>query len=248
METVTIHDSDQIAIVTLDNGPTNPVGPALVDDLHAALDTVEKNSRGMVLCGGEKFFSIGLDLPQLLELDREKMKAFWYRFNDVVIRLFQLPIPTACAVQGHGPGAGAILALACDYRFIADQKALMGFNEIQLDIPVPYVAGKMLHQAIGQADAQDLLYEGSLITAEQAKSCGFASAVCPKNEVRQIAVQKVKRIAQYGSVAFARTKRIKTDPLSRLFKAHHAIWHDTFIDSWFSDAAQIKLKQALKNF
>ena len=74
LQTITVEQKEEITIVRLNHGPTSPVGPILVDDLHTALDMVKKQSRAMVLCGGEKFFSIGLDLPQLLELERAEMK------------------------------------------------------------------------------------------------------------------------------------------------------------------------------
>ncbi len=248
METIVLEQEKDIAVVSLNNGLTNPVGPSLVEDLHTALDEVKNQSKGMVLCGGEKFFCIGLDLPQLLELDRKDMKQFWYRFNSAVLKLFNLPLPTACAIEGHGPGAGAILALACDFRFIADQKALIGFNEIQLNIPAPYIAGLMLRQALSQPDADELLYEGGLIPAEKAKQFHFVSGIFPKSRVKSQAIKKIEKITPFSSKAFAATKDIKTERIKGLFEKNHPAQHEIFLDNWFSDEAQASFKDALKNF
>ena len=61
---------DKIAILRLNNGVTNPISPNLVDELSASLDAIKSQAHGMILCGGKKFFSIGLDLPELLKLER----------------------------------------------------------------------------------------------------------------------------------------------------------------------------------
>lgn len=248
MQTITLEQKGDIAIVRLNHGLTNPVGPLLVDDLHTTLDMVKEQSRAMVLCGGEKFFSIGLDLPQLLELERDEMTAFWYRFNGAVLKLYTLPVPTVCAVQGHAPGAGAILALACDYRFVANEKALLGFNEIQLGIPAPYIVHLMLRQMLSQSDADDLLYEGALIPPEKAAQIGLVTGVFPKPDVTDQAVKKLKKIIGFVPAAIAATKSAKTENVKMQFEKSHAAQHKTFIDIWFGSTAQAALKAALEKF
>ena len=76
MEKVLIEPSDDLAIVRLNNGVTNAVNLELVEALSSALRTVSREFSGMVLAGGEKFFSIGLSLPELLKLDRSDMTDF----------------------------------------------------------------------------------------------------------------------------------------------------------------------------
>lgn len=248
MQTISMENRGNIAIVRLNHGTTSPVGPLLVEDLHKALDMVVDQSRAMVLCGGEKFFSIGLDLPQLLTLDRAAMKEFWYRFNSAVLKLYTLPIPTICAIQGHAPAAGAILALACDYRFIAQEKALWGFNEIRLGIPAPYIVQLMLRQVLSSTDADDLLYEGALISPEKALQTGFASKMFPKADVLEQAIQKLRKTADFPTGAFCATKEAKTEQIRQLFEKNHILQHDVFLANWFGKEAQAALNAALKTF
>jgi len=69
MPKIMIESHEEIAILRLSNGVTNAISPDLIDDLSEKLITVEKDFRGVILAGGEKFFCIGLDLPALLMLD-----------------------------------------------------------------------------------------------------------------------------------------------------------------------------------
>ena len=78
----------------------------------------------MIFAGGTRFFSIGLSLPELLQLDRESMTEFWYDFDQALFNLFTLPLPSACAIAGHAIAGGTILALTCDYRLATAEKKL----------------------------------------------------------------------------------------------------------------------------
>ena len=91
MSSIALEAQKDIAIVRLDNGVTNAVSRTLVEDLSDALEKVKSEFSGMVLAGGTKFFSIGLNVPELLELNRREMTEFWHRFNiDMVLESDEL--------------------------------------------------------------------------------------------------------------------------------------------------------------
>ena len=106
MPKVSLEAHEDIALLRLNNGVTNAISPELVDDLTDAVKRIKNESKGMVLAGGNKFFCIGLDLPTLLRLDRPDMVEFYRRFNQAVLDLYTLPIPTACAIDGHATAGG----------------------------------------------------------------------------------------------------------------------------------------------
>jgi Delta3-Delta2-enoyl-CoA isomerase len=138
MQKVSMEVQNDIAIVRLSNGVTNAISPDLVSALGTTVDQVKKECRGMVLTGGDKFYSIGFDLPSLLPLDREGILDFFVSFNCVILAAFTLPMPTVSAVAGHAAGGGNIIALAGDYRFMAEGKKRIGLNEVNLGLPVPF--------------------------------------------------------------------------------------------------------------
>lgn len=248
MSQVLVEKKDEIAVLRLSNGTINAIGPVMVDALAEALESIRHDCKGMVLCGGEKFFCIGLDLPTLLPLAYDQMREFWYKFNKLIFDIYTLPMPTACALCGHAPGAGAILALACDFRFAAEEKVLIGFNEIQLGIPVPYLADMMLRKTLVEHEADDLLFSGKLITSQEAININLAHGRYPKHVVEKKASEQIERIAGFSGQAFASMKRTKTESICSAFDKNQKKQHEIFLDSWFSEHAQGLLKGALKNF
>src|SRR6185437_1551190 len=106
---------DKIAIVRL-GGDENRFSPAFLDDIDDALDqAVSDGAQGLVTTAGEKFYSNGLDLDWL---SAHTDRAQWYigRVHQLLARMLTLSIPTAAAVVGHAFGAGAMLAVAHDFR------------------------------------------------------------------------------------------------------------------------------------
>lgn len=59
MPTVITEIQKNTAVLTLNNGTTNSIGPDLVEDLSEKLDKIKNEVTGIVLCGGAKFFSTG---------------------------------------------------------------------------------------------------------------------------------------------------------------------------------------------
>jgi enoyl-CoA hydratase/carnithine racemase len=132
---------DKVAVVKLNRGITNALNLQLVNELAETLHGVKHDSdvHSLVLgSSNEKFFSIGFDVPELFELTKSDFKFFYQTFNRVCLDLYTLPKPTIAVITGHAIAGGAILALCCDYRFIAEGRKLMGLNEIRLGVPVPY--------------------------------------------------------------------------------------------------------------
>ena len=140
MSKVIIEVHDAVAVLRLKNGVTNAISPELVDDLLATMKQMKIEFNGMVLAGGDKFFCIGFDLPKLLQLDRPEMTEFYVRFNQAVLDLYTLPMPTACAIDGHATAGGAIFALSADFRFVSSGRRLIGVNEVKIGLPVPHLA------------------------------------------------------------------------------------------------------------
>ena len=123
METIRTENRDGVAVVTLSRGTTNAINRQLVDELTDTLRRLKDDPETLGLVLGstnEKFFSIGFDIPQLFELNREEFGSFFRAYNRLCIDLYVLPKPIVVAMTGHATAGGCILALCCDYRFMAE--------------------------------------------------------------------------------------------------------------------------------
>lgn len=248
MAKVSLEDNGQVAVLRLTSGVINAIGPELVEELSLALQEVQGRFRGMVLAGGSKFFSIGLDLPALLKLSRKDMAAFWAGFEDTVLALYTLPIPTAAAIAGHAPAAGTILALACDFRMIASGKKLMGLNEIKIGLPVPFLADLMLRQVLGDRAATEIEYTGELLMPEKAQALALVDGLFPEEDVQAKTIAKVSEIVERPPFGFPLTKQHRTRDIRMRFLADRESINQAFMDCWFSAPVQDILSEASKKF
>lgn len=248
MEKVRIEAHGDVGILRLDNGVTNAIGRELVTHLQEKIDRARNEFKAIVLAGNTKFFSIGLDLPALLPLNRTEMTDFWHQFSRVVFDFFTLPLPTVCAITGHAIAGGTIVALTSDYRLAAEGKLKFGLNEIQLGVPVPYLADMILRDIVGERAATDMLYGGNLISVTDAQKNGLVDAVYSLETVENEALKLASKLAELPQSAFSATKSTRVEEIRLRYESGHKQTLQAFIDCWFSDATRGLLKKACEAF
>ena len=248
MPKIMLESHGEIAILRLNNGVTNAISPDLIDDLSEKLITVEKDFRGVVLAGGDKFFCIGFDLPALLMLDRIEMADFFNKFNHLLLSLFTLPLPTCCSISGHAIAGGNILALTCDYRYAASGEELIGLNEIKLGVPVPYLADLMLRQIVDDRIATEILYSGEFMTIPDAKQLGLVDEIFPHTDVEGQAIKKVTELITLPRAAFSEIKANRVEKIRQRYEENRILKNEKILDCWFSEPVQELLKEASQKF
>jgi len=248
METVNKELRDHIAILRLNSGQINPISSKLIDELSEALVEIKGVASGMVLCGGDKFFSAGFNLPELLTFDRQAMGNFFERFNQLCMDLFTVPIPTVCALSGHAVAGGNILALTCDYRYASAEDRKIGLNEVKLGLPVPYLADMMLRQIIGDRFASQMIYSGEFMTFSDAKIIGLVDVLGSADELEDFTLERLSTIANLPGQAFSAAKANKVEEIKKRYEDNYQAKNDEFLDCWFSDQAQKNLREAAAKF
>jgi len=248
MSKAIIESREHVAIVRLNNGVINAINTELIEDLSKAIHRVKAEFKGMVLAGGTKFFCIGFDLPVLLKLDRAAMSEFLDAFDQVVLDLYTLPIPTACAIGGHAVAGGTILALTCDYRFAASGRKFMGLNEINIGVPVPCLPDLLLRQIIADRAATEIVYRGQLIEPEDALKIGLVDDVYSEDELEERAVGKISELADLSQPAFSVIKGNRVRENAVKFEKVRESSKKQFLDCWFLDAVKTLLSEAAKKF
>ncbi|NNG00876.1 MAG: enoyl-CoA hydratase/isomerase family protein [Desulfobacteraceae bacterium] len=248
MDNIILEDHGKVAVVRLDNGVTNAINSAMLDDFQRTLSDIGDQYQGMVLAGGEKFFSIGLDLPELIQMDRETLRDFWNRFNQLVFHLYTLPIPVVCAISGHAIAGGTIFALTADYRFAGVETAQMGLNEINLGLAVPYIADLMLRQVVGDRAATDMVYHGNFISTADAAALGLIDAIHSPETVETAAVNKVLEITAFPTPAFAVIKANRVEAVRIRFEKYNNEKNQFFYTCWYNEVSQKLLKAAVTKF
>jgi 3,2-trans-enoyl-CoA isomerase len=106
------------------------------------------------------FFSAGFDVKEVFQYDREAMTSFFGAFMDLHETMFRLPKPVVAALSGHTVAGGAVLALACDIRVMAQGPFRFALNEVNLGIILPPGIVRMAVDAIGIRHARELFLSG----------------------------------------------------------------------------------------
>jgi enoyl-CoA hydratase/carnithine racemase len=251
MDTLTLEYHDDVTILRLNRGITNPINLKMVNDLAETLRSLKLNpkTRCLVLTSAsDKFFSIGFDLPYLLDLPRVDFESFYQVFNQLCLDLFVFPKPTIAAINGHAVAGGYILALCCDYRLIAEGRRMTGLNEVLLGVPVPYLADCALRSLVGGTQAREILELGQFYPPDQAFHKGMVDQLLPPDELLRSALEQAKTLGALPEAAFTAIKTSRFEPVIAQVTASQEEKDRQFIDCWYSETARAKLKEAAKRF
>lgn len=191
--------------------PVNALDPALCAGVLAAMDAaLADGAHGLMLSGGPKVFSAGLDVPHLLSLgtDQDALMTAWRGFFELARRLAACPVPVVAAMAGHAPAGGCVLALCCDYRVMAQGEFRIGLNETQVGLVAPEGIQALLARAVGAHRASTMLMEGAMPDAATALEIGLVDALAPAEEVAAHAVGWLQRLLALPREPVLETRRI----------------------------------------
>ena len=171
--------------------------------------------RCVVLTGTGRAFCVGQDLKEHVaglrsEVPTSLAGTVTEHFNPIATSLLTMPKPVVAAVNGVAAGAGVSLALACDYRLVADTA---GFNLAFTGIGLSCDTGSSwtLPRLVGRATALELLYEPRTVGAEEARELGLASRVVPAGSLAEEAAALARRLAAGPTLAYAAVRRAVTE-------------------------------------
>lgn len=238
-----IRHDDSIQELRLARAPVNALNPALCDALRGAVaSTVAAGAHAIVLSGGPRVFSAGMDVPYLLGLgdDRTALKSAWEAFFAVARALAGCPVPVVAAVAGHAPAGGCVLGLCCDYRVMAAGPFTIGLNETQVGLVAPEGVQHLLRRTVGPYRAERLLVGGELVDAERALAIGLVDELVGVDEVSHRA-----RVWLSGLLGLPRQPMLETRAIARadLIAAlrPERIRLDRFLDAWTDPDTQAGL-------
>lgn len=237
----------QIHQLTLNRAPVNALNPelcvAIADSVRAA---VESGARGIVLAGGPKVFSAGLDVPYLLSLgnDQSALMLAWEAFFEAARALAQCPVPVVAAMAGHAPAGGCVLALCCDYRIMAEGPFRIGLNETQVGLVVPEGIQALLARVVGAHRAERLLLVGAMPEASAALHIGLVDELADIDAVVTRAHAWLETVLQLPQTPMLATRRIARAPVMDYLRDER-IDLTRFVAAWMDPDTQAGLRAML---
>lgn len=234
---------DAIAEIRLARPPVNALDLELLHALRGSLDTVvREGARGIVLSGAQGMFSAGVDVPALLQADRDGVRAFWRAFFGMGCALAQSPVPVVAAITGHSPAGGAVLSLFCDYRVMAEGPYRIGLNEVQVGLTVPDCIQFALRRVVGAYRAERLLVAGAMIDSAEALACGFVDETTAIDQVVTRARVWLEDLLTRPAHSMLATRRIARADLMAAWSDVDALPIDDFIEGFYHPQTQATLQ------
>ncbi|MBB2942093.1 enoyl-CoA hydratase/carnithine racemase [Actinoplanes lutulentus] len=188
-EFVRLEVTDGIGTIRLERPPMNALNTQVQEELRSAAHAASTDDqvRAVVVFGGEKVFAAGADITEFTTVTYQEMVARAGALSSAFDAVARIPKPVAAAITGYALGGGCELALACDFRVVADD-AKLGQPEIRLGI-IPGAGGtQRLARLVGPAKAKDLIFSGRMVDAEEALRIGLADRVAPAADVYSTAL------------------------------------------------------------
>ncbi|HBV89335.1 MAG TPA: enoyl-CoA hydratase [Desulfosporosinus sp.] len=202
--------SESVGIITINNPPVNALTLDVRGQLKQVLEQVEesKEIRALVITGaGPKFFIAGADIKDFPNQMEKGPRENATIYKDMFTYLEETPIPVIAALNGLALGGGCELVLACDLR-IADEKVKIGLPEVTLGL-IPGLGGtQRLARLVGPSKAKELLFTGTIITAEEALRIGLVNQVVPAGTALAEALNLARKLAKGAGIAMAYAKHL----------------------------------------
>jgi enoyl-CoA hydratase/carnithine racemase len=182
---------------TLDLGDDeNRFSPDWMSSVAGLLDDVVDAGEpaALVTTGTGKFYSNGLDLDWLGSRPDE-LGSYVQHVQRLFERVLTLPVPTVAAVNGHAFGAGAIVAMAHDYRVMREDRGYLCFPEVDIGIPfTPGMAALVMAKLTPRA-AVDAMTTGRRFGGPDALAAGLVDAVGGIESLPEVAARLVRDLA-----------------------------------------------------
>ncbi|RPH98035.1 MAG: enoyl-CoA hydratase/isomerase family protein [Lysobacterales bacterium] len=238
-----IMDHGAVREIRLARPPANALNPQLVEGLERALAEAENSAQAIVISGLPGMFSAGLDVPELLQLDRDLLSRFWQSFTRLLKRIALSPLPTVFAMTGHAPAGGIVMAVFGDYRIMPRGAFKTGMNEVQVGLVVPPPVQQALVRLIGAHRAERILVAGEIMDAQRALEIGLVDELAddPDAVVRR-AVDWCERLLALPRPAMVKTRSMSRSDLQRIFENSSEYGVERFVETWFSESAQTTLR------
>jgi len=249
MNTIKVTIKDRVALITLNRGRSNALNREMITELNDMFRNIasDNNISGVIVTGQEQFFSAGLDLIELYNYAEEEAASFWHLFLEFVATITAFKKPFVAAINGHSPAGGCVIALAADYRIMAEGKSIIGLNEVPVGIIVPNSIFQLYAFWLGQAKASRSLLEGRLYSPEEALADGLVDEVVNPAGILTAAERRIRKYMAMERNTWEQSKLNIRRGLIAAANADHSAELELMLQQWWSPTTRSILKTIIDN-
>lgn len=195
---ITLKQEERVLTISLNRPPTNPLSREFGQELFNAFSEagqLDDVNVVIITSAQEKAFIAGADIKEMAAMGQAEAESFSKLLQDANNILSGMKKVVIAAINGHALGGGCELAMACDYRFMAAGKALIGLPEATLGI-VPGAGGtQRLPRLVGLAKAKDILLWGKVMGPEEALAIGLIDRIFEAENFMEEVAKYARKLA-----------------------------------------------------
>ena len=200
----------ELFILTMRNGENRFTLETLAR-LNEVLDEVQAQAgdgaAALIVVGEGKYWSNGIDLDWLGKADKSEAGHFVPTLNHFLGRVLSFPIPTVAALNGHAFAAGAMLALAMDFRLMRVDRGWFCLPEIDIHIPFHPAMLALIRSKLSGTTLRDATLLGKRYAASEALAAAIADETCANEDLLARAAELARPVAQKGRAIYRQMKR-----------------------------------------
>jgi enoyl-CoA hydratase/carnithine racemase len=191
----TLDRDGDVYVLNLGDGE-NRFNPEWVDAVSALLDEVAAapEPRALVTTATGKIWSNGLDL-EWMGAHAEQVGAFVPRVHALFGQMLALPVPTVAAIQGHCFAAGAMLAVAHDFRVMRADRGFFCLPEVDIHIPFTPPMAALIQARLSKKTAHEAMTTGRRYGGADAAAAGIVDEAAGEDAVLARAIERAGALA-----------------------------------------------------
>jgi enoyl-CoA hydratase/carnithine racemase len=183
---------DDVYVLDLGDGE-NRFHPDWLAAVNGALDEVEQAPAPLVTTASSKIYSNGLDLDWLGQ-HGDQLRTYVAQVQGLLARMLAFPTPTVAAIPGHAFAAGAMFALAHDFRVMRADRGYFCLPEVDINIPFTPGMAALIQGKLTPATAHEAMTTGRRYGGTDAQAAGIVDETVPEAEVLSKALVRARSL------------------------------------------------------
>jgi enoyl-CoA hydratase/carnithine racemase len=230
-EYLKVRTDDRVGWIEYNRPPINSFNWEMLREVPTALETLLNDPQVRVIViasANEKYFSTGADLRVFDGIGKAGIEEWIYICHSLVNQMRGANKPLLAAIHGIAAGGGLEMVLHCDIRFAAAD-ARLGQPEINIGFIPPVATTQALARLLGRSRAIRYLYEGTLVSAEEALAMGLVDLIYPPERLHAEVQSYANSLAQKPAHALAAIRRTITEGGAMSFEEGMKIEYESAI-------------------
>ncbi len=201
----------RVRILRLANPPANILTTSLLGVLKGEIELAGRDPsvRCLMLASSyPRYFSTGLDLGEVISLPPERRGEVFGALFATYHALGAFPKPTLAAIGGSAILGGWILAMACDFRLLAEGTGRIALSEIRMGLsPGSELIARLSRISSSPTLVKEMVLRGRTLRADEALVGGFVDRLVPAEALEEESLKEARHLAKLPHGAYASVKR-----------------------------------------